>query len=105
MKFILRVAGTWLLGLSLILVVIDGTKTLATGALTITSLAETWRGFHIDSWEPAQQAILDLVAPISGETYAKYFLEWPSWAILGVFGILLLLAGRRRAGKSYIETN
>ena len=105
MKFILRVAGTWLLGLSLILVVIDATKTLTTKALTITSLAETWRSFHAASWEQGQQAILDLVAPISGEIYAEYLLDWPGWVIFGVLGILLLLAGRQRTGTSYIETN
>lgn len=105
MKFILRVLGTWLLGLSLILVIIDGTKTLAARVLTTTSLSETWSSFHAASWESVRQAIMEFVAPVSGQVYAQYFLDWPGWIVFGILGFILLLIGRQRIGRSYIETN
>jgi len=105
MKFLLRILGTWFLGLSLILLIIDSTKTLATRNWTTTSFAETWHHFHAASWQSVQHAILDFVAPVSGQTYAQHFLDWPGWVIFGILGIVMILIGRRRAGRSYIETN
>jgi hypothetical protein len=105
MKFLSRVLGTWLLGLALILVIIDSTKSAASGTLTLTSFADTWRSLHESSWTTAFNAIMESVAPISGQAYAQYVFGLPGWTIFGVVGILLLLLGRRRAGRHYIETN
>ena len=42
MRLILRILGTWLLGLALILLIVDGTKSLGANAVVMTSLNDTW---------------------------------------------------------------
>ena len=103
MKFVLRVLGTWFLGLAVILLVIDGTRTLGANALVMTPLGDTWRELHPDSMAIAMRNISQAWEPLL--VPAELLLSWPGWAVCGVFGILFALAGRGRSARRYVETS
>ncbi len=104
MKFVLRVCGTWLVGLALVLIVVDGAKTLAANALTMTSLAEMWRGIDAESWAAVSGTLMETAASATGRAMIEQVFAWPSWAIFGVAGVLLLILGRQRRRRDYIAT-
>ncbi len=96
MRFLLRLAGTWMLGMALVLLIMDGTKSMAANALMITSMGDVWAMVHpssllqfetMISTSPVKFAWGALIGPILG---------WPGWAVLGVPGIILALWGRSR---------
>lgn len=95
MRLVLRILGTWLIGLALIFLVIDGTKSLAANALVFASLGQAWSQLHPASLEA-----------VSGFFESRFFadllhvamqalLTYPVFAVLGVPGIILALMGRR----------
>lgn len=103
MRLILRVAGTWLIGLALVLFIIDGTKSLGANALVYTSLAALWSQFH----EPSMEAV-------AGFFESRYFAEflgaalqavlnYPAFAVFGAAGIALALAGRARRRDRFLR--
>lgn len=104
MKFLLRVTGTWFLALTAILIVIDGTKSLGTNAIVTTSVADTWASLHIDSWTAANEWIIGGGVPAYGVGAALFVLSWPGWLFAGMLGVVLLIVGRQRMRRNYIQT-
>jgi hypothetical protein len=104
MKFLLRVLGTWFLGLALVLLIVDGAKTLAANAFTMTSFAEMWSSLHQASWDGMSAWMTDAFAPVSGQAIAGAVFAWPSWVIFGCIGAAFLILGRQRMTKRYIKT-
>jgi hypothetical protein len=102
MRLILRIAGTWLIALALVLAVIDGTKSLGANGLVLTSLAKLWQQIH-----PASLAAVD-------DFFAsRYFadlldvalgviLDAPAFAVFGILGVFVALAGRQRRRERYV---
>lgn len=98
MRFILRIIGTWLLGMTLILLIMDGTKSLAASNVVITGLGDVWILVHESSliWLEqifGQKGYLEIIwrygiAPV---------LSWPGWAVLGFPGLVLIFHGQSRA--------
>lgn len=106
MKFLLRVIGTWFLGLALVLTIIDGAKTLAGSALAITPLAKTWSDVHADSWNALLEYLATTLAAYPQALEAvKLFFSMPSWGVFAFVGLLLLILGRRRRRSDrFVET-
>lgn len=103
MRLVLRILGTWLVGLALVLAVIDGTKSLGASRLVLTSLAETWTGVNPASLL-AVQAFFDsrYFADLLDGTMAA-LLSYPAFAVIAVPGILLALLGRTPRRERYIQ--
>ena len=103
MRLVLRVLGTWLLGMALILVIVDGTKTLAANSLVITSLNEVWGWFGIGSLD-ALRGFFDsrLFGPLLDPTL-DFLLTCPAWAVLAVPGIVLAWLGRSRRTRVFVQ--
>jgi len=104
MKFILRILGTWFCGLALVLIIVDGAKTLAANALVMTSLAETWSSLHLASWTQANHTLMTILPEIAGKNLTIHIMSCPSWVIFGILGLLFLLAGRAPTQKRYVAT-
>ena len=102
MKLMLRVFGTWFVGLALVLVIIDGAKTFAANTVTTTSLAEMWNSLHAASWAAASDTVISLSEQISGQNFAEGFFGWPGWLIFGCFGALFLILGRQKLARRYL---
>jgi hypothetical protein len=103
MRLLLRLIGTWLLGLSLILLIIDGTKSLAASTLVLTSAGDTWMSIHAASLE----AVRDFVStrffgPVLNPVIDG-LLALPTWLVLFVPGVLLAIMGRSRRIKVYVR--
>ena len=103
MRLIVRALGTWLIGLALVLLVIDGTKSLGANGLVLTSLADLWTGLHAESLTGVagfvQSRLLgDLLA--AGLTA---LLSYPAFAVFGVPGVVLALLGRAKQRDRFLR--
>lgn len=94
MRLALRIVGTWLIGVAFVLLVVDGTKSLAANAVLLTTLGNAWSGVH-----PA--SLVAFGGLIEGQLFAQMLdqlidkiLDWPAFAVAGVPGLLFLLFGR-----------
>ena len=95
-RFLFRFIGLILLAAAFVLVIYDGTKSIAANSLDITSVRALWELIN-----PASLAKLrPLIEPYAGgllwDPVAVAVLAAPSWSLLGGFGILLILLGRRK---------
>lgn len=103
MRLILRIAGTWLIGLALVLLVIDGTRSLGANAVMFTSLADAWTSVHAPSLD-AMRAFLDsrFFADLL-ERALDALLTYPAFAVFGVPGIVLALVGRTPRRERFVR--
>lgn len=103
MRLLLRILGTWLIGLALIFLVMDGTKSLAANTLVFTSFGQAWTQLHPPSLE-ATTGFLEsrFFADLLSVTLAA-LLTYPAFAVLGVPGIVLALAGRRPRRERFLR--
>jgi hypothetical protein len=103
MRLLLRVLGTILIAFAMILLIIDGTKSLGANALVFTSLADTWTSLQPDSLVAVRQFLeTRLFGPIL-DTVVSAVLGFPGWAVVGVPGLLLAWAGRSRRERIFIR--
>ena len=103
MKFIARVFGTWMIALAVILLVVDGTKSLAADTPVMTSVGELWAGFNASSWAAVEQGAASLLAPYSAMWMAEAAFGVPAWALSAVVGIVALILGRKRRKPVYAD--
>jgi hypothetical protein len=103
MRLLLRVLGTLLIACAVILLIIDGTKSLGANAIVLTSLGDTWTGVHPQSLEVVEQFLTTrLFGPVL-ETAVTALLGFPGWAVIGVPGLLLAWAGRSRRERVFLR--
>ena len=87
-----RLIGLFLLVIGFLSLVYDGARTIADQTLRITRLGELWNDINQAS-QRSFQAMVDANAPFfSG--FLKLLLDQPSWAVMGVLGIVLMLLFR-----------
>ena len=93
MSFILRVFGAWLLGIMLILIVMDGTKSLAASRLVMTSIRDVWAIVQAHSLLPSDHMTGGgQTNPLIGMVL-NAVLGWPAWAVAAVSGMACLILG------------
>jgi hypothetical protein len=95
-RFLFRFIGLICLAAAFILVIYDGTKSIAGNSLYLTSMRTLWELINAGSL----QKLRPLIEPYAGgflwDPVTVAILAAPSWSLLGGFGILLLLLGRRK---------
>src|SRR3954469_21070811 len=89
-----RLIGLLLLASGFVFLVYDGARSIADQALRLTRLGDVWNDVNQASQRSAQ-AIIDAHAPFLTGLF-RLVLEQPSWAVMGVLGILLMLLCRPR---------
>jgi hypothetical protein len=105
MKLFLRVLGTWLLALAVILLIIDGTKSLAASALVTTSLGDTWTAMNAQSLDVTRQFLRSrFFGPLLDPVFAA-LLGLPGFAVIGLPGLLLAFMFRSRHGRRFISAD
>ena len=103
MRLILRVLGTLLIALAVILIIIDGTKSLAANSLVFTSLEATWLGMHAESLSALKEFLASrLFGPLISPVVSA-ILGFPGWAVIGLPGLLLAWAGRSRSERVFLR--
>ncbi|MGV8831571.1 MAG: hypothetical protein ACOH2N_06310 [Devosia sp.] len=103
MRLILRVMGTWLIALALVLIVIDGTKSLGANALVFTSLSDLWTQLHPASLAGAQDFVHSRFFEDLLEATLTALLSYPAFAVFGVPGVVLALLGRKRRAERFLR--
>jgi hypothetical protein len=95
-RFLFRFIGLICLAAAFILVIYDGTKSIAGNRVFITSVRVLWDLINAGSL----QKLKPLIEPYAGgflwDPVMIAVLAAPSWSLLCGFGILLLLLGRRK---------
>src|SRR5436853_5913710 len=88
-----RFIGLLLLAAGFIFLIYDGQRSIADQTLRLTRLGEFWNDIHQAS-QQSLQALVEAKAPWLWESAGKFILNQPTWAVLGVLGILLMLLFR-----------
>jgi ABC-type phosphate transport system permease subunit len=103
MRLLLRIAGTLLIATAVILLIIDGTKSLAANGIVITALGETWQQVSPQSLDGLKQFFETRLFGALLEAIISAILGFPGWAVIGVPGILLAWAGRSRRERVFLR--
>lgn len=103
MRLILRVLGTWLIGLALVLLVIDGTKSLGANGLVFTSLADLWNQIHPPSLNGVKAFFDSRLFEDLLDAALDTVLNYPAFAVFGLPGIMLALAGRKPQRERFLR--
>jgi len=91
-RFLFRFIGLLSLAAAFILLIYDGTKSIAGNTIYLTKVEDLWNALSSPSLTSLRRTLADwsldvLVVPV---------LIAPSWLALGAFGILLILLGRKK---------
>jgi hypothetical protein len=95
-RFFLRVIGLFSLAAAFILVIYDGTKSIASNAVILTSVRALWDTLSAGSLASLRPLIEQSAVPYLWDPVFTTFLSWPSWAVLAVLGIALIVLGRKK---------
>jgi hypothetical protein len=90
-----RLIGLLLLTGGFIFLVYDGARSVADDSLRFTRLGEFWNDIHQAS-QQSFRVMLEGAAPWLWTNVVKLLLNQPTFAVLGVLGILLMLLFRPR---------
>jgi hypothetical protein len=95
--------GTLLIAFAVILIIIDGTRSLAANGLVFTPLEVTWQSMHADSLAAVREFLgTRLFGPVLDPVVGA-ILGFPGWAVIGVPGLLLAWAGRSRRERTFLR--
>ena len=98
--FLARTLALWLIAGALVALVIDGTKTIASSSLTVTSLGLAWFTISPATLLAAQEFVQRRIEAVIGHWLWDPLIQWilllPTWAVLGAVGGGLAYLGRRR---------
>jgi hypothetical protein len=103
MRLLFRLTGTWLLALALILIIIDGTKSLGANAFVWTPMGELWMQIHKPSLDGFMSFIESRFFDVVLKPAADFILRLPAWAVFGVPGIVLAIMGRSRRSRLFVH--
>lgn len=88
-----RFIGLLLLAAGFIFLIYDGQRSIADQTLRLTRLGEFWNDIHQSS-QQSLRLMLETNVPWLWDSAARFILNQPTWAVLGVLGILLMLLFR-----------
>jgi hypothetical protein len=94
-RFLLRFIGLCLLATAFVFVVYDGTKSIANQHLIYARVVDTWAMVDQTTLNEAQ-AWLKLKAPWAWDSYTQALFDLPTWAVLAVLALILILLGRKK---------
>jgi hypothetical protein len=95
-RFFLRFIGLICLAAGFILLIYDGTKSIAGNALFLTSVRTLWELINAGSLAKLEPMFRNYAGGYLWDPLTVTILAAPSWSLLGVFGILFLLLGRKK---------
>jgi hypothetical protein len=95
-RFLFRFIGLICLAAAFILVIYDGTKSIAGNTLFLTSVRTLWELINAASLQKVRPLIEPYAGGLLWDPAMVNLLAAPSWSLLGGFGILFLLFGRKK---------
>jgi hypothetical protein len=95
-RFLLRFIGLICLASGFILLIYDGTKSIAGNRLFLTSVRTLWELINAASLARLEPTIKSYVGGYLWDPLMVTLLAAPSWGVLGFLGIVFLLLGRKK---------
>jgi len=95
-RFLMRFIGLICLALAFVLVVYDGMKSIVGNRLLLTSAQTLWELVNAASLAKLRPLLEPFAGGILWDPVMVSILSAPSWSLLGGFGILLLVLGRKK---------
>jgi len=95
-RFLLRFFGLICLAAGFILLIYDGTKSIAGNRIFLTSVRALWELINAASLAKLEPAIRPYAGGLLWDPLMVTFLSAPSWSVLGFLGIVFLLLGRKK---------
>ena len=95
-RFLFRFIGLISLAAAFILVIYDGTKSIAGNSLSLTTVRALWELINAGSLAKAKPLIDHYAGGLLWDPIMLFILASPACALLGLFGILLLILGRKK---------
>jgi hypothetical protein len=95
-RFLFRFIGLICLAGAFVLVIYDGMKSIVGSHVYFTSMRTLWELINAGSLAKIEPLIKSYAGGILWDPGMVAILAAPSWSLLGGFGILLLLLGRRK---------
>jgi hypothetical protein len=95
-RFLLRFIGLICLAAGFILVIYDGTKSIAGNMVFLTSVRTLWELINAGSLAKLEPMIRSYAGGYLWDPFMVAILAAPSWSLLGIFGIVFLLLGRKK---------
>jgi hypothetical protein len=95
-RFTFRLLGLLCVAAAFILVIYDGTKSIAGNALYFTSVRTLWDLINAASLQHLKPAISGYAGGLLWDPGMVTVLQAPSWSVLGIIGIFFILLGRRK---------
>ena len=95
-RFFLRMIGLLCLAAAFILAIYDGTRSIASNTMLLTSIRALWETLNAASLQNMKPLIERSAVPYLWDPVFAGFLSWPSWAVLAGLGIALILLGRKK---------
>jgi hypothetical protein len=96
-RFLVRLLGFLLLAGGFASLVIDGTRSIAVSAVTVTRAGDAWYALSPSTLNLVQAATERYVAPWLWDPVLVTILFVPVFVLLGVVGFLLMVIARPRA--------
>src|SRR5437868_1736441 len=90
-RFLSRLFGLLLLAGGFVALLYDGTKSIAGNRIYLTRLDDTWNALHSTSLQLLQSAVERHLAGWLWDPVALDVLAAPTWVVLGVLGVVLLI--------------
>lgn len=95
-RFLLRFIGLICLAAAFILVIYDGTKSIAGNTFFFTNARTLWELLNAGGLAKLKPLLEPYAGGLLWDPVMVSVLAAPSWALLGGFGVLLLILGRRK---------
>jgi hypothetical protein len=95
-RFLFRFVGLIGLAAAFILVIYDGTKSIAGSKLFLTSVRTLWELINAGSLKNLEPVIKAYAGGLLWDPGMLAFLAAPAWAVLGALGIVFILLGRKK---------
>jgi peptidoglycan/LPS O-acetylase OafA/YrhL len=95
-RFVLRFFGLLCLAAAFILVIYDGTKSIAANRFYFTTARTLWELLNPASLAQLRPLLTPYLHGMLWDPGMVTVLAWPAWSLLGCFGILFILLGRKK---------
>jgi ABC-type phosphate transport system permease subunit len=95
-RFLLRFLGLLLLALAFIFVIYDGMKSIADRSFYATAFGQFWTEVHAGSLQAAQTSVERNISSTLWNLAISPILEQPAAAIFAIFGVVLIVLGRKK---------
>lgn len=95
-RFVFRLLGLVILAVAFVALIVDGTHSIADRALILMKFGDAWNEIHSTSLQQLQPFIERRLAAWVWDPVLLAVLSAPTWVVLGVLGIVLILLGRKK---------